>query len=196
MKMEHPMKSYISRTLAVLLAMSLAGFTEVAQAQQTTTPAPQNTQQSTQQNNTQQATPVTTNTATTPAQDTTTPSQETTPKPENNASDPNYVPAPTEVLPNAPSTDAQNATSSTNQTKDQQPLGTAAAKEGATVGGAASKPAGTALAGVKQKQSRGLLIKVGAALAAGAALGTVYALSRGTSPVPPGAAPAGAVRLK
>lgn len=185
------MKSHISRTLAVLLAMSLAGFTEAAQAWQTATPAPQNAQQ----NNAQQTTPATTTAA--PAPDSTKPAQDTTPKTENNASDPNYVPAPTEVLPNAPSTEAQNTASSTNQTKDQQPLGTAAAKEGATVGGAASKPAGTALAGVKQKQSRGLLIKVGAALAAGAALGTVYALSRSTSPVPPGTSTAnGAVRLK
>lgn len=202
------MKSHISRTLAVLLALSLAGFTEAAQAWQTATPAqntqqnvtPQSTtQQNSQQNSAPQATPATTSDAPSTQDTTAKPAQETspTPKTENNASDPNYVPAPTEVLPNAPSTDTQNTTSPNQaQKKDQQPLGTAAAKEGSTVGGAASKPAGTALAGVKQKQSRGLLIKVGAALAAGAALGTVYVLSRGTSPTPPGANPAGAVRLR
>ena len=169
------MKSHISRFLAVLLAFSIAGVTELAQAQQTSTPAAQTSAQ--QQNNTP---------ATTPAQDQTAkPAQDTTQK-ENNASDPNYVPPAQEVLPNAPSTDQQTSQSQT-QNNAQQPLGTAAAKEANTVGGAASKPAGTALAGVKQKQSRGLLIKVGAVLAAGAALGTVYALSRSTSPVPPGA---------
>jgi cobalamin biosynthesis Mg chelatase CobN len=176
------MKSCISRTLAVLLAMSLAGTTELAQAWQTAAPA--QTQQSTTQN---QQTPAT---ATTPTTDNVTPVQE------NNASDPTHVPAPTEVLPNAlqPTQEEQmpvapSATTNTNasQTKTQQPLGTAAAEKGVTRGGAASKPAGTALAGKKQNQSRGILIKLGAVLAAGAALGTVYALSRGTTPVPPGA---------
>jgi hypothetical protein len=170
--MEHQMKSRIYRTLAVLLALSVAGMTDVAQAWQTTTPSQQNNPQ---QSNAQQTTPATNK------------AQDATQKGENNASDPNYVPAPAEVLPDAPSSDAQNATSTSNQTKEQQPLGTAAAKEANTVGGAASKPAGTALAGVKQKQTRGLLIKVGAVLAGAAALGTVYALSRSTSPTPPGA---------
>jgi cytoskeletal protein RodZ len=175
--MEHQMKSRIYRTLAVLLALSVAGMTDVAQAWQTTTPSQQNIpQQNSAQQNSAQQTPPATNKA-----------QDATQKGENNASDPNYVPAPAEVLPDAPSSDAQNATSTSNQTKEQQPLGTAAAKEANTVGGAASKPAGTALAGVKQKQTRGLLIKVGAVLAGAAALGTVYALSRSTSPTPPGA---------
>lgn len=208
------MKLHISRILALLLAFSIAGFTDLAQAQQTTTPAQQNTTPQNnaqpQQNNAQQTTPPADtaptaaqdqSTTTAPAQDnaqTTTPAQDqnatkpatdATQKPENNASDPNYVPPAKDVLPNAPSTDSQAAQdqSSQNQKSTQQPLGTAAAKEANTVGGAASKPAGTALAGVKQKQSRGLLIKVGAVLAAGAALGAVYAMSRGTSPTPPGA---------
>jgi hypothetical protein len=69
------------------------------------------------------------------------------------------------------------------------PLGTAAAEKGQTAGGGASRPAGVAIAPVKQKRSRSLLIKLGAIAAAGAAVGTVYALSRGT-----GSTPAGAVK--
>jgi hypothetical protein len=177
------MKSRISQALAVLLALVIAGTTDVAQACQTATPAP--SQQQTTDQTQQQAQPQ----STTPAQQNNAPSA-SAPK-ENNASDPTHVPAPIEVLPNAPSASqsTQNTTpapAATSQTKDQQPLGTAAAEKGQTSGGAASKPAGIAVAGRKQNQSRGLLIKVGAVLAAGAALGTVYALSRGTSPVPPG----------
>jgi hypothetical protein len=67
------------------------------------------------------------------------------------------------------------------------PLGTAAAEKGQTAGGGASRPAGMAIAPAKQKRSRSLLIKLGAIAAAGAAVGTVYALSRGTGSVPAGA---------
>jgi cytoskeletal protein RodZ len=195
------MRSRIHRTLAVLLTLAMAGATEVAQAwqtatptqQQSTKPADQQTDPAQQQNAKpadQQSAPAAQQQSQTPAQ---TPDNSATPTKENNASDPTHVPAPAEVLPNAPSTEQETqkipAASATTkpQTKDQQPLGTAAAPSGTTTGGAASKPAGIAVAGKKQNQSRGLLIKVGAALAAGAALGTVYALSRGTSPVPPGA---------
>ncbi|MGI9101296.1 MAG: hypothetical protein ACR2IF_02515 [Terriglobales bacterium] len=75
-----------------------------------------------------------------------------------------------------------------NKKKDQTPLGAAAAQTGPTAGGAASKPAGTAIAPAKQKQMRSFLIKLGAIAAGGAALGAVVALSRGTPSVPPGAA--------
>ncbi|HVP63483.1 MAG TPA: hypothetical protein VMT82_01235 [candidate division Zixibacteria bacterium] len=71
------------------------------------------------------------------------------------------------------------------QEQSQQPLGAAAAEQVRTAGGAASRPAGAALAPAKQKQSRSLLIKTGAILAAGIAVGTIYGLSRGTSSVPP-----------
>jgi hypothetical protein len=179
------MKSKIFRTLAALLVIALAGTTEIAQACQAATPAQPQHQTSDQAQQAQPQNPA-------PAQQGNTSTQGTAaPAKENNASDPTHVPAPAEVLPNAPSTVQDTQTSTTPaatapQTKDQ-PLGTAAAEAGVTRGGAASKPAGTAVAGRKQNQSRGLLIKVGAVLAAGAALGTVYALSRGTSPVPPGA---------
>jgi hypothetical protein len=69
----------------------------------------------------------------------------------------------------------------------QQPLGAAAAEAATPTGGAASKPAGTAIAPAKQRQVRSLLIKLGVVAAAGVALGTVYGLSRGTSSLPPNA---------
>jgi outer membrane biosynthesis protein TonB len=73
------------------------------------------------------------------------------------------------------------------QQQQTEPVGAAAAERVPTAGGAAAKPAGVAIAPAKQHQTRSLLIKVGAALAAGAAVGTVFALSRGTSSTPPGA---------
>lgn len=69
-----------------------------------------------------------------------------------------------------------------------QPLGTAAAEKATTAGGAASRPAGTAIAPVKQRQVRSFLIKLGMLAAGGVALGTVYALSKGSPSKPPGAA--------
>ncbi|HTV64358.1 MAG TPA: hypothetical protein VMD98_02080 [Bryocella sp.] len=66
----------------------------------------------------------------------------------------------------------------------QQPLGAATAEGVPTVGGAASRPAGMAIAPAKQSQKRSLLIKIGLIAAAGIAIGTVYALSKGTSSKP------------
>jgi hypothetical protein len=85
-------------------------------------------------------------------------------------------------LPNAPSRtpNRQNAPA-------QQPVGAAAAQVGPTSGGAASKPAGNAIAPAKQRQTRSFLIKMGAVAATAVAVGTVVALSKGTSSKPPGA---------
>jgi hypothetical protein len=69
-----------------------------------------------------------------------------------------------------------------------EPVGAATAESVPTTGGAAAKPAGIAIAPAKQHQTRSLMLKIGAVLAAGAALGTVYALSHGTSSTPPGTA--------
>ncbi len=66
------------------------------------------------------------------------------------------------------------------------PLGAATAQQGPTAGGAASKPAGSAIAPAKQRQVRSFLIKLGVIAAAGGAIGAVYALTRGTSSTPPG----------
>ena len=68
-----------------------------------------------------------------------------------------------------------------------EPAGAATAEKVPTTGGAASRPAGVAIAPAKQHQTRSLLIKIGAIAAAGVAAGTVYGLSRST-PSTPGSA--------
>jgi hypothetical protein len=112
------------------------------------------------------------------------------------SSDPALVPnpetqsQPTEETPAQPpsSTDAQPAVPNNNspRTNIQAPAGAAGAQRGQTAGSVASRPAGSAMAPAKQRQVRSVLIKLGAIAAAGAAVGTVYALTRGTSSVPPG----------
>ena len=103
----------------------------------------------------------------------------------------NTAPA-TSTVPDAPQAQ-QNPTAQTNATEQnsattkQEPEGTAAARAARTIGGPASKPAGSAIAPAKQRQVRSLLIKIGAIAGAGLALGTVYALTRGTPSKPPGA---------
>jgi len=69
----------------------------------------------------------------------------------------------------------------------QKPAGTAAAPAPKITGVAASKPAGAAYAPAKQRRVRMLLIKVGAVVAAGAAVGAVAALSQASPSKPPGA---------
>jgi hypothetical protein len=75
-----------------------------------------------------------------------------------------------------------------------EPAGAATAEKVPTTGGAASRPAGVAIAPAKQHQTRSLLIKLGAIAAAGVAAGTVYGLSRSTSSMPPNASAAGTIR--
>ncbi|HEX3093855.1 MAG TPA: hypothetical protein VHW72_14580 [Candidatus Angelobacter sp.] len=95
--------------------------------------------------------------------------------------------------PNAPAqtAPAQTIPEAPQPKKPAEPVGAATAESVPTTGGAAAKPAGVAIAPAKQHQTRSLMIKIGAALAAGAALGTVYALSHGTSSTPPGTGLAG-----
>ena len=92
-------------------------------------------------------------------------------------------------LPNSPGTTRSTQTRST-----EKPLGTAAAEIGVASGTTASKPAGVAIAPAKQHQSRSLLIKLGAVIGAGVALGTVMALSSGSPSRPPGATTSGSTR--
>jgi len=82
--------------------------------------------------------------------------------------------------------EAESADAQATPQNSQAPVGTAAAEKGVTVGGAASKPAGNAIAPAKQRQTRTLALKIGAIVAGGVALGTVYGLSRKTTSVPPG----------
>jgi hypothetical protein len=146
-----------------VLVLSLAAIPEMASAQQaqTTTqpqPAPTNNQPS------QTATP--TQPATTAPAENTAPSQ----------------PAQTQSneLPNSPGSVRPQPAAGT-----ERPVGTAAAEIGNASGIAASKPAGVAIAPAKQHQSRSLLIKLGAVLGAGVAIGTVMALSNGSPSRPP-----------
>jgi hypothetical protein len=94
-------------------------------------------------------------------------------------------------LPDAPPTpQATSAPSNPPQHGDasaQLPAGTAAAGIENTAGVAASKPAGVAVAPPKQHRVRMLVIKVGAIVGAGAAIGTVAALSKASPSKPPGA---------
>jgi len=181
------------RVLALVLAFALCGVPELVA--QTQTPAPQQPAQSqtTQPNVTADPSlgPVE------PARSSTTDQQPTDaqgqPLPdapsnvEQNAAQQTTQPATT------PATEPSNltttpATQPASNVRPQEPAGTAAAGKPESVGGAASKPAGIAMAPAKQRQVRSWLIKLGAIAAAGAALGIVYGLSKSTSPKPPGVA--------
>jgi hypothetical protein len=70
------------------------------------------------------------------------------------------------------------------QQQMQQPLGAATAGGVPVVGGAASRPAGEAIAPDKQRQRRSFLLKMGLIAAVGVAGGVVYGLSKGTSAKP------------
>jgi hypothetical protein len=150
---------WITRILIVVVTVALCGVPElVAQNAQQTAPAP-------------------------PPQS---PVQGTTVDPSRGP----LAPAPTtssdeqQTAPDAPS-----ATRNVNPPpqRREQPLGAGTAQEGVTSGGPASRPAGSAIAPAKQRQTRSLLIKLGAIAGAGIALGTILALSKGTPPKPPGA---------
>jgi hypothetical protein len=84
-------------------------------------------------------------------------------------------------LPESPgsskSSTAPAATPQTTAPQPPQPSGTAAAPAVQVSGGAASKPAGVAIAPPKQRQVRSWLIRFGFLAGAGAAIGTVVALS-------------------
>ncbi|HEY4843116.1 MAG TPA: hypothetical protein VIH78_14190 [Terriglobales bacterium] len=69
----------------------------------------------------------------------------------------------------------------------QRPVGTAAAEAPYVSGVAASQPAGVAIAPAKQRRLRTILIRTGAIIGAGVAIGTVVALSEATSSKPSGA---------
>lgn len=71
--------------------------------------------------------------------------------------------------------------------KPQRPVGTAAAEAPKVSGITAAEPAGVAIAPAKQHRVRKIVLKVGAIVGAGAAVGTVIALTAGTSSKPPGA---------
>jgi len=154
--------------MAVLLAFALCGFPEAMQAQEPSSPAQSQQQQQQQPPNSGVAVdPSRAPLSPPPAPEPQQPTTELTGPPQQKTS-------PTTIL-----------TVPQSQQQEHEPLGAAAAGAVTTAGGAASRPAGTAIAPAKQHQVRSFLIKLGAIAAAGAAIGTVYALSRGTSSVPP-----------
>jgi hypothetical protein len=89
----------------------------------------------------------------------------------------------------SPSEPAQPASQTVppSQTAPQKPVGTAAAETSKVSGVAASQPAGVAIAPAKQRRVRLIVIRVGAILGAGAAVGAVVALTQATASKPPGA---------
>ena len=77
--------------------------------------------------------------------------------------------------------------SATEEPKPQRPVGTAAAEAPRVSGITAAEPAGVAIAPAKQHRARAIVIKVGAIVGAGAALGAVVGLTEATRSKPPGA---------
>jgi len=69
---------------------------------------------------------------------------------------------------------------------ETRPVGTAAAQPLVTTGVAAAQPAGAAIAPAKQRRLRSILLKTGAVVGIGVAVGTVVALSAGSPNKPPG----------
>jgi hypothetical protein len=73
------------------------------------------------------------------------------------------------------------------QPRLQRPVGTAAAAAPGVSGVTAAQPAGVAIAPAKQHRVRTIILRTGAILAGGAAIGGVIALTKATPSKPPGA---------
>jgi hypothetical protein len=203
----------LTRSLAALLAFALCGICESATAfaQAPQQPASQQTEQpiagapadqqsapadqtapatqqpgTTQPSTVQDVPPATTQQSAPPSGSTVDPSQgPLNPVPTQSTPD---APSATQPPAQQPQTQPATGQPGTQQQQTQrEPLGAAAAEGIKTAGGGASRPAGSAIAPAKQHQVRSLLIKLGAVAAAGVAIGTVYALSKGTSSTPPNA---------
>jgi hypothetical protein len=99
-------------------------------------------------------------------------------QPNSQTSDPQFsTPQPAAPASQAPSTSAPA----------QRPVGTAAAETATVSGVAASQPAGVAIAPAKQRRVRTMVLRMGAIVGAGVAVGTVVALTAATPSKPPGA---------
>jgi hypothetical protein len=153
----------LARIMVLVVGMVLCGLPEYVQAQQQEGTTPQQGQQN----------GTTIDPSKGPLQPVPT---QTEPNPQNAA--PQNPESATEPLPATPAPQMKP------EPQIQEPLGTATAEGVPTVGGAASRPAGEAIAPAKQNQKHSLLVKVGLIAAAGVAGGTVYALTKGTSSRP------------
>jgi hypothetical protein len=69
----------------------------------------------------------------------------------------------------------------------QKPVGTAAAEASNVNAISASQPAGVAIAPAKQHRVRTIILRTGAIIGAGVAVGAIVALTAATPPKPPGA---------
>jgi hypothetical protein len=87
----------------------------------------------------------------------------------------------------APASQPQSQSPQAPSSQPQRPVGTAAAETSTASGVAASQPAGVAIAPAKQRRARTIVLRVGALVGAGVAVGTVVALTQATSSKPPGA---------
>jgi hypothetical protein len=97
----------------------------------------------------------------------------------------NTQPANGNPSPSSPA--AQKSSGSRAQSISQTPVGTAVAESPNASGVAASQPAGVAIAPAKQRRVRTIVLRMGALVGAGVAVGSVVALTAGTSSKPPGA---------
>jgi hypothetical protein len=202
MTVQHRIMSILS-TLLVAAVCSAPQLIAQQSNPSTAQQPPETSQQPQQPTNTQPAQPAQTDQAQPAAQQpsqNTPPAGQNQPQPANQGTTVNPSQAPLQPVttyPDASDTQQQPSPNPAPQTtttipeapqpkKPAEPVGAATAESVPTAGGAAAKPAGVAIAPAKQHQTRSLMIKIGAALAAGAALGTVYALSHGTSSTPPG----------
>lgn len=96
--------------------------------------------------------------------------------------------SPWELAQVSPQMQSSSSSQSAQQnTPAQRPVGTAAAEAPSVSAVAASQPAGIAMAPAKQHRVRTIILRTGAILGAGAAIGTVIALTQATPSKPPGA---------
>ena len=161
-------QSLLARIMMLVVGFVLCGFPEYVMAQQDSATTPQNGQyQEKPQNGT------TVDPSKGPLQPVPTQDEQGT-----------QAPSPSTQSGSAQSLPAAPAPQSQPEQPVQEPVGAATAEGVPTVGGAASRPAGEAIAPAKQNQRRSLLIKVGLIAAAGVAGGVVYALSK-SSPSKP-----------
>jgi len=87
----------------------------------------------------------------------------------------------------SPQTTQPQSSGNQAQPGPQKPVGTAVAETPHAGGVAASQPAGVAIAPTKQRRVRTIVLRMGAVIGAGAAVGTVVALTAATGSKPPGA---------
>ena len=186
---------WFSQIMMVAVAFALCGGPELLQAQ-IAQPSPTTTQQQQDATSPAPATSEQADPKPTAQQSSAQQGQQTASQPDQNVgtTPQSATPNPSQGPLQPAETNEQNTTQSApqpsqkpaeQQQSEQAPAGAAAAAGIKTAGGAASRPAGTAIAPAKQHQTRSLLIKIGAIAAGAAALGAVYGLSR-SSPSTPG----------